>query len=365
MGITPGLATGIGAAGNITYTSGYLVGLATASGTAGNVAQPVAAGLASATGAALAPTAPRAVGLAIGAGAAFAPAIGIAPGVAQGVGAAGNATNQIIRTPQNLGGSATPVFIDGAAITYASTLGGTLTVPDFADGTLTVLTYDGSITLANYGGSAVTVASTYGGTLTPPNYGGGVTPVTIDGSITLANYGGTAASVANTYGGTLTLPNYGGGVTPVTVDASITLSNYGGSCSSQANTYGGTLTLTDYEAALVGWTMQQVSLTLAENNDESVNIAITQNGSALSLSGATINMYFKTAAGTPDGSALLLSTAGGSPAITITNSSGGLATAAIPHNDLSSETYNFYRIDVVFGGLQNTCIYGPITWITL
>lgn len=111
--------------------------------------------------------------------------------------------------------------------------------------------------------------------------------------------------------------------------------------------------------------MQVISLTLAENNDESVNVAITQNGSALSLSGATVNMYLKTAAGTPDGSALLLSSAGGSPAITITNSSGGLCTVAIPRADLTAETSTFYRIDVVLSGLQNTCIYGPVAWITL
>jgi hypothetical protein len=192
----------------------------------------------------------------------------------------------------------------------------------------------------------------------PQNLGATVTPVLIDGG---------AISLAANYGGAISLAaNYGGGAVPVTVDAVCTPVTYDGSCSSLANTYGGTVGVTDFaDGTLVGWTMQNVGLTLAENNDESINIAITQNGVALSLSGATINMYFKTAAGTADGSALLFSSAGGSPAITITNSSGGLATAAIPHADLEAETYNFYRIDVVFSGLQNTCIYGNITWITL
>jgi BppU N-terminal domain len=111
--------------------------------------------------------------------------------------------------------------------------------------------------------------------------------------------------------------------------------------------------------------MQQIALTLAENNDETVNVAITSSGSPLNLTGATINMYLKTAAGTPDGGATLLSSAGGSPAITITNPSGGLCTVAIPRADLTAETNTFYRIDVVFSGLQNTAIYGSITWITL
>jgi len=111
--------------------------------------------------------------------------------------------------------------------------------------------------------------------------------------------------------------------------------------------------------------MQTAALTLAENNDETVSVAITQNGSPLNLTGATVNMYLKTAAGTADGSALLLSSAGGSPAITITSPTGGLCSVAIPRADLYPETYTFYRIDVVFSGLQNTVVYGAITWITL
>lgn len=189
-------------------------------------------------------------------------------------------------------------------------------------------------------------------------------PQNLGGTLTVPGYGGTLT--VPDYGGRLTVPNYGGGVTPVAfANASVTPAVYSASATSTASLYGGTLALADHSAALTGWTMQQVALTLAENNDESVAVAITQNGVALSLAGATVNMYLKTAAGTPDGSALLLSSAGGSPAITITNASGGLCTVAIPRADLYPETYAFYRIDVVFAGLQNTCAYGTITWITL
>lgn len=269
-----------------------------------------------------------------------------------------------VRNPQNLGGSfaylnlggtAVPVTYDGTASTVNNTYGGGA-VP---------VTIDAVLTLQNFGGTAATVANTYGGTITLASYGGGATPVTIDASLTLQNFGGTAITVNNTYGGSVTLPNFGGGAVPVTIDAALTLPNFGGTAASLANTYGGTVGVTTYDATLVGWTMQVVSLTLAENNDESVNVAITQNGSALNLTSATINMYLKTAAGTADGSALLLSSAGGSPAITITNAAGGLCTVAIPRADLTAETNNFYRIDVVFSGLQNTAIYGPIVWITL
>lgn len=190
-------------------------------------------------------------------------------------------------------------------------------------------------------------------------------PENLGANLTYANNGGTAVTTANTYGGTLTLVNYGGGAVPVTIDAVCTPVTIDGAAASLANAYGGTLVLADYDAATIGWTMQQVALTLAENNDETVSVAITQNGSPLNLTTATVNMYLKTAAGAPDGGALLLSSGGGSPAITITNASGGLCSVAIPRADLTTETYTFYRIDVVFSGLQNTAIYGVINWVTL
>jgi len=207
------------------------------------------------------------------------------------------------------------------------------------------------------GSGAITAVGASSGLRPPENLGATCIPVTIDGAATVPDYGGTAGTVANTYGGGVTAVDAGDAVcTPVTIDATAT---------TLANTYGGTLTLANYGAALIGWTMQTAALTLAENNDETVSVAITQNGSPLNLTGATVNMYLKTAAGTADGSALLLSSAGGSPAITITSPTGGLCSVAIPRADLYPETYTFYRIDVVFSGLQNTVVYGAITWITL
>jgi hypothetical protein len=184
------------------------------------------------------------------------------------------------------------------------------------------------------GGSA-SLAVNYGGTVSEVTYGGsGGHVVSLDAA---SGGNATVVSLDVTSGGTETTASLGGTVT------------YG-------NTLGGTAT---------GWTMQQVSIQLAENNDETVDFALTSGGSALNLTGATVNMYLKTAAGTPDGSALVLSSAGGSPAITVTNAAGGLIAVAIPHADLAAETYTFYRVDVVFSGLQNTCVYGPVTWVTL
>ena len=106
-------------------------------------------------------------------------------------------------------------------------------------------------------------------------------------------------------------------------------------------------------------------LNLLEFNDVTINIAVTTSGSPYNLTGATLNLLFKTVAGTPDANALVFSSGGGSPAITITNAVGGLATAVIPNVDLQTETYNFYRLDVVASGLINTALSGPITWTSL
>jgi hypothetical protein len=180
----------------------------------------------------------------------------------------------------------------------------------------------------------------------------------LGGTITGNQLGGTLA-YGNALGGQVTYTNLLGG--------SITDGNVlGGTITVLSATLGGTITLAlSYGGSTIGWTMQQATLSLAEFNDETLDIALTSNGSPLNLTSATINMLFKTQAGTPDDDALTLSSAGGSPAITITNASGGLITVAIPNGDLQAETYNFYRIDVVFSGLQNTALYGPVTWITL
>lgn len=330
-------------------------GLASATGAAYNPAVnlSVSAGLASATGAAYAPanTAAASAGLASAVGAAFSLTSGIA---------AKTITASAAGTALGLAPGITPkptaALAAGTASSAGIALGGITARLASAVGTASST----ATALGISAGPAAATGTAYNGSAvqprTPLNLGGSATPVDIDGG---------AIATTDTLGGTIGLQNFGGGATPVTIDGSITLPNYGGSCSSQANTYGGTVGVTTYDGSLVGWTMQQIALTLAENNDESVNVAITQNGSALNLTSATVNMYLKTAAGTADGSALLLSSAGGSPAITITNAGLGLCTVAIPRADLTAETNTFYRIDVVFSGLQNTAIYGNITWITL
>jgi hypothetical protein len=106
VGLTPGLATGVGAAGGISMAAD--AGLATAVGTAGAPAVGLIPGLATGIGTALAPAVGLTPGLATGIGAAgalavglvpglatgiataLAPAVGLVPGLATGIGAAGN-----------------------------------------------------------------------------------------------------------------------------------------------------------------------------------------------------------------------------------------------------------------------------------
>jgi hypothetical protein len=114
--------------------------------------------------------------------------------------------------------------------------------------------------------------------------------------------------------------------------------------------------------------MQQVNLNFGEFNDISLNVAITSNGVALDLTGYTVNALLKTKAGIADSdpTTLTLSSAGGSPKITITNAAGGLCTVAIPHSDLQDQTHTFYRIDAVDPSSNiNTAIYGNVTYIAL
>jgi len=194
----------------------------------------------------------------------------------------------------------------------------------------------------------------------PRNLGGTVIQAVLDsGSDTL---------VPNPYGGTATQANMGGGNVVLTLGgAANTIANVlGGSISDPG--LGGTLTSIPFGGGVTGWTMQNVNLNFAEFNDITLNVTITSNGSALNLTGYTVNMLLKPLAGVldSDGRVLTLSSAGGSPAITITNAGTGACTVAIPHSDLQDETHTFYRIDAVDGsGNINTAIYGNITYTSL
>lgn len=360
-----GLATAAGAAGNVSQPA--FAGLAHAAGAAGNTAQTVSAGLATAAGSAGGVSQTASAGLATAAGAALGVTKGIDAGLATGTGAAGNVLNQ---PPGSLAGLAHAAGTAGNVSQPVTA--GLATAAGSAGGVLAGRTPG----LAHAAGSALApsipvsagLATSVGAAGSPENLLVR-SPQALGGTIAIENFLGGAITDGNVLGGTVAYSNALGGVVADgnVLGGSIAIENFlGGTIANPAANLGGEITLADnYLGSILGWTMQQVNLALAEFNDETLNIALTSSGVALNLTGATVNMLFKTAAGTPDSGALILSSAGGSPAITITSPSGGLITVTIPNADLQTEQYSFYRIDVVVSSLQNTALYGPVTWTSL
>lgn len=296
------------------------------------------AGLAAGTGAALQPAGHNA-GLAAGTGAAKQPVVFIQPGVALASGT---------------GAARQPGVLVGTIVTPAAALG-----TGFAQSPTPLVMCTAG--LAHGAGAAsqrpanAQLASGTGAAKQPVLF---ITPKAL-----LAHGTGTSQSVTPKL---IRNPlNLGALLTEQVPDGSLALANTFGAAFT-SKTPDATLALLDFDAVLTGWTMQgPTPLTLSEFNDVTINIAVTNNGSAYNLTGVTLNLLLKTKAGTPDANALTFSSSGGSPAITVTNAVGGLANAVIPNTDLEAETYNFYRLDVVASGLTNTTLYGPITWITL
>lgn len=170
--------------------------------------------------------------------------------------------------------------------------------------------------------------------------------------------GGSVTVVATTLGGAAVVvnPDLGGTTTVHLLGGTATVETGGGN----------TIVVDEVDGTLLGWSMQEVDITLAEFNDETVDLALTSGGSALNLTGYTsVDMFLKPAKGIADTdpSVLKLSSAGGSPQITITNVSGGLATAQINATQITATNpWAFYRVDAVDGtGKRNTAIFGNVT----
>jgi hypothetical protein len=193
------------------------------------------------------------------------------------------------------------------------------------------MTLGGVLTAYTVDGSDTEVAN---------NLGGSLVAFTDDGTIAAtANLGGTAALVVNSLGGT---------ISAYTDDGSIATTAFGGSAT--------------------GWTMQNINLNFAEFNDITLTGTITNSGSALNLTGYTVNMYLKPTAGVvdTDGRVIKLSSAGGSPAITITNAASGAISILVANADVQNQNLLFYRIDAVDASSHiNTAIYGNITYTAL
>jgi hypothetical protein len=112
----------------------------------------------------------------------------------------------------------------------------------------------------------------------------------------------------------------------------------------------------------------KVDITLPENNDARIHVAITTNvpvdGTVLDLTGLSLEAGLKPNASTADTDLTVWkgTTAGGE--ITVTDAVHGLATISIPAAFVT-QVQTWWRCDVVSGGLRNTAPYGVLTVINL
>lgn len=157
-------------------------------------------------------------------------------------------------------------------------------------------------------------------------------------------------------GGSVSITDHGGTVTQL--DPGL-----GGTSSVVDPALGGSISTTDLSGSVQEWTMQVQNLSLAEFNDETIDLTITANGVAMNLTGYTVNVYLKTKAGVSDTdpSTLKLSSAGTNPAVVITSATTGAVQVSIPNADLASTGSTFWRCEVVDStGKQNTVFYGAV-----
>ena len=107
---------------------------------------------------------------------------------------------------------------------------------------------------------------------------------------------------------------------------------------------------------------------LNENNDENVKVTITTNvpteGTALDLTGKTVEAFLKPTKGTADNDAAVWKGSTATTGVTITDAANGKATVSIPAANVTT-TQTWWRVDVISGGLRKTAVYGVVTVVDL
>lgn len=105
-------------------------------------------------------------------------------------------------------------------------------------------------------------------------------------------------------------------------------------------------------------------LTLNENNDEEILATLTTNqptaGTALNLTGKTLEAFLKVSASTSDtdGATWKGTSAGGQ--VTVTNAANGEVTISVPASAITT-SMAWWRLDVLSGALRKTALYGTVT----
>lgn len=111
-----------------------------------------------------------------------------------------------------------------------------------------------------------------------------------------------------------------------------------------------------------------VAITLNENNDEDVDVAITTNvpvtGTVLNLTGMTLEAYLKTSARTSDTDVTTWKGSTVTGEITVTDATNGLASIAIPASAVQI-TKGWWRCDVLNGGLRKSAVSGAVTVVDM
>jgi hypothetical protein len=106
----------------------------------------------------------------------------------------------------------------------------------------------------------------------------------------------------------------------------------------------------------------QAWLLLNQGNDEFPTLALTKSdGTPYNLAGATVEMYVKPSAVTPDDDTRVLKLSTATGEITVTDATGGLATVNIAAADLAIPVARYYRADIIASGSRHTALFGVMS----
>lgn len=112
----------------------------------------------------------------------------------------------------------------------------------------------------------------------------------------------------------------------------------------------------------------QQAITLNENNDENVKVTATTNvptdGTALNLTGMTVEAFLKPSKASADNDAAGWTGSTATSGVTVTDAANGKFTISIPAAKVTT-TQTWWRADAVSGGLRKTIIYGVVTVVDL
>lgn len=102
---------------------------------------------------------------------------------------------------------------------------------------------------------------------------------------------------------------------------------------------------------------RQITLTVAEGNDPTVELEVFRAGELLDLAGLTPRMLIKASRSADDADAVVLTLGDG---LTLGDSAGVL-TAVVPHSAIPVPASLWWRLDVVqIDGEKDTAMYGPL-----